>query len=154
MRLILLSRCSTARLSGFAFRLCCGSPGSKKIQVMRMAWIFLLDCSYWFARISRLYGIACIGSLVLFRQQHGAVLTIIDDVHLCCDQLFCLRNVCHLKLRLLRGVMYNLQTVLLAELKHLQVVFRLRHVVHCIPKKHLQVQRYFRIHASCQVSAF
>ena len=76
-----------------------------------MAWIFLLDRSYWFARISRLYGIACIGSLVLFRQQHGAVLTIINDVHLCCDQLFCLRNVRHFKLRLLRSMVYNLQTV-------------------------------------------
>ena len=82
---------------------------------MRMAWIFLLDYSYW---------LACIGSLVLFRQQHGAVLPIIDDIHLRCDRLFCLRNVRHLKLRLLRGVMYNLQTALFAKPKHLQVVFR------------------------------
>ena len=110
MRVILLSRCSTAHLSGFAFRLCCGSSGSKKIQVMRMAWIFLLDCSYWFA---------CIGSLVLFRQQHGAVLSIIDDVHFCCDRLFRLRNVRHFKLRLFRGMVHDLQTVLLAEPKHL-----------------------------------
>ena len=77
---------------------------------MRMAWIFLLDCSYL---------IACIGSLVLFRQQHGAVLTIIDDIHFCCDRLFCLRNVRHFKLRLLRGMVHDLQTVLLAEMKHL-----------------------------------
>lgn len=77
---------------------------------MRMAWIFLLDYSYW---------LACIGSLVLFRQQHGAVLSIIDDIHLRCDRIFRLRNVCHLKLRLLRGMVHDLQTVLLAEPKHL-----------------------------------
>ena len=38
---------------------------------------------------------------VLFRQQHGAVLPIIDDVHFCCDRLFRLHNVRHLKLWLL-----------------------------------------------------
>ena len=86
---------------------------------MRMAWIFLLDRSYWFARISRLYWFACIGSLVLFRQQHGAVLPIIDDVHFCCDRLFRLHNVRHFKLRLFRGMMHDLQTVLLAKPKHL-----------------------------------
>ena len=91
---------------------------------------------------------------VLFRQQHGAMFPVIDDIHFCCDWLLCLRNVRHLKLRLFRSMMHDLQTILLTKPKHLQVVFWFWHLIDSLPHHHLQCNRYLCIHASCQVSAF